>query len=493
MRPTWARFDHRGVKTSSLGAVVVLLLASLFLTPPASARTPSPQVRHLSVTTGPAAGGTRVSVAGRHFTRRSRVLFGGTPARTSYRSASKLIAISPPHAAGTVDVVVRNGRHRSGASARDRFTFVAPAPAPTATRWARVSAGDSHACAVGTDGSLWCWGSNSKGQLGTAANAFTSNKNPAPMRVGSSTAWVLVDAGHADTCGIQTDHTLWCWGDNAAGELGDPMASTAQTSTPTRVGTRADWVAVSVGLLHVCALTSGGTLWCWGDNHQGELGNAFNVGTHIGNPVPTQVGTATTWASVASGEAHTCATRTDATLWCWGDNEWGELGVATNNGTLNPNSSPIQVGSGTAWSAVVVGREHSCATATTGAVWCWGDGSGGATPTQVGAGTSWHGVASGYDHNCAIDPTGALACWGANFYGQLGNAAGVGAAGPPNQTPVRVGTSTWTQADLGYAFTCAVRSDATLWCWGKNDAGQLGTSTNAGSLDANPAPMQVLN
>jgi hypothetical protein len=471
-----------------LVAVLVLVAATVLAAPPANAGPPRPQVTKLSVTSGSVAGGTKVTVRGRHFSRRSKVLFGGVRARTSYRSSHALIATTPAHAAGVIRVVVRTGRRTSRPSMHSRFSYVAEPLAAAPVVWAQVAVGVGHTCATKTDGSLWCWGNNRYGQLGNSTNVGVNAANPLPARVGTASDWGSVDVGYADSCGIRTDHTLWCWGGNYDGQLGDPGNSAYDTVTPNRVGTASNWSSVSVGFAFVCATRTDGTLWCWGSNDSGQLGNPTNAGSPAANPAPTQVGTATDWALVRAGDYHACAIRRDGTLWCWGDNYYGQLGNPGGTGSATPHPTPSQVGTATDWQSLGAGANDTCATKATGTLWCWGD-QFSSTVSQLGTGTSWRSVSNGDYHVCGTTSSGALSCWGYNDVGQLG----LGTSDTSYHDFGQIGTATWTEVDAGYRASCGVRSDGTLWCWGENYYGKLGSTANNGTYNPNPVPIEVPN
>jgi hypothetical protein len=177
----------------------------------------------------------------------------------------------------------------------------------------KVSAGSYHTCAIDTNGSLWCWGDNWYGQLGDGTNVGKD----VPVQV-SGTNWFSVSAGDGHTCGIKTDEILWCWGDNWYGQLGD--GTNVGKNVPVEVsGT--NWVSVSAGGEHTCGIKTNGTLWCWGRNNYGQLGD----GTNVGKNAPVRV-SGTNWVSVSAGKYHTCGVKTDGTIWCWGRNNYGQLG-----------------------------------------------------------------------------------------------------------------------------------------------------------------------
>ena len=217
------------------------------------------------------------------------------------------------------------------------------------TEWASVSAGGMHTMAIREDGSLWAWGSNwPAGQLGDGATRFVlfdpespelggvdvHEDSHTPVQIQPGTTWKTVSAGMMHTVAIRGDGSLWAWGGNGFGQLGD--GTTENRSTPVRIGAEADWVSVSAGYEHTMAIRGDGSLWAWGSNGFGRTG----LGRTTGNTAtPGQVRPDTTWGNVSAGDLHTVAVKTDGTLWAWGFNMNGELG----DGTRSNRSSPVQV------------------------------------------------------------------------------------------------------------------------------------------------------
>jgi alpha-tubulin suppressor-like RCC1 family protein len=185
-----------------------------------------------------------------------------------------------------------------------------------------VGTGQGHVCGIRQPGTLWCWGRNIWGQLGQGS--VNPQQIRTPTQVGTATDWTLVTAGQGTTCGLRGTGSLWCWGDNSAGQLG--QNDTTERDAPAAVGTANDWATVSVDTFHGCGIRPPGTLWCWGRNVEGQLG----IGDYATHLVPTRAGTGTDWIDVSTGRFHTCALRADASIWCTGDNPKGQLGTGNS-------------------------------------------------------------------------------------------------------------------------------------------------------------------
>jgi alpha-tubulin suppressor-like RCC1 family protein len=293
--------------------------------------------------------------------------------------------------------------------------------------WKQVAGRHSHAVAIKTDGTLWTWGYNSVGQLGD--NTTTNRSSPGTTVVGG-TNWKQVSASYVFTAAVKTDGTLWTWGYNAKGQLGDGT-TTSRTSPVTTAGGGTNWKQVSCGDYHVAAVKTDGTLWAWGNGYSnyGQLGDGTT--TSRTSPVTT-AGGGTNWKQVSCGYNHTAAIKTDGTLWVWGRNDYGQLG----NSTITNTSSPI-------------------------------------TPIS-GEATNWKQVSCGYRFTLAIKTDGTLWAWGKNNVGQLGNSTITNTSSPI--TPISAGTN-WKQVSCGYDYTTAIKTDGTLWTWGNNTTGQLGDNT----------------
>ena len=348
-----------------------------------------------------------------------------------------------------------------------------------------VVTGSNYTVVLKTDGTLWAWGYNYYGQLGDGTNGSGTNKNT-PVQVGTANDWISVTAGDHHTLAIKTDGTLWAWGANSNGQLGD--GTNADKNTPVQVGTANDWASVSADGYHTIAIKTDGTLWAWGYNDYGQLGDGTN-GSGTNKNTPVQIGTDNDWSSVSAGNLFTSAIKTDGTLWAWGANSNGQLGDGTNGSGTNKNT-PVQVGTANDWASVSAGNIFTSAIKTDGTLWAWGansngqlgDGTNGSstnknTPVQVGTANDWSSVSAGGFHTIAVKTDGTLWAWGANSNGQLGD--GTNGSGTNKNTPVQVGTANdWASVSVGGNHTIAVKTDGTLWAWGYNYDGQLGDGTN---------------
>jgi len=336
--------------------------------------------------------------------------------------------------------------------------------------WKTVTAGYSYTVATQTDNSLWSWGENKSGQLGdgTVINNYT------PQKIGTATDWKIVVTGTNHTVALKTDGSLWAWGSNKEGQLGD--GTSTNKSTPTRIGTATNWQTVAAGNQYTIALKTDGTLWAWGDNYFGELG----TGSSSGSSTPKQVGTATDWKSITVGYFHTIALKTDGTLWTWGGNDDGQLG----DGTTSKSYSPKKIGTATDWKTICGGGSHTLAIKTDGSLWAWGKnaygelGNGTTTssnvPTKIGTSTDWKNLGAAGDHTIAIKTDGSLWNWGYNSHNELGNGTTLNSL-----IPVQIGASkSWQDVAAGWYYTAAVSSDGVMWTFGDNADGQLGDGTN---------------
>ena len=282
--------------------------------------------------------------------------------------------------------------------------------------WKEIKLGSGYAIAIKSDGTLWAWGANSSGQLG---DGTTINKTT-PVQVGTASDWKTLSAGAGTNLALKSDGTIWVWGDNFYGQIAggnDPQ------TTPLQVGTATDWKSISTGGYHMLTLKNNGTLWVWGNNDFGSLG----LGNTQDVLEPVQLGTATDWSAVSAGGYSSYALKTNGTLWAWGWNDSGQMGNGTEVG--NDASGPNVL-----------------------------------MPTQVGTENNWAIICAGSQFIVAQKSDDTLWSWGNNAVGQLGDNTLVG-----REFPLQIGTDTWTSFSVGNGFCNATKSDGTLYKWGFYD------------------------
>jgi alpha-tubulin suppressor-like RCC1 family protein len=239
-------------------------------------------------------------------------------------------------------------------------SYSSPKQVGSLTNWSQVSAGREFALAIKTDGTLWAWGYNVYGQLGlgSAYDVYNPPVTPnysSPKQVGALTTWYQVSAGLQSVLAIKTDGTLWGWGQNNAGQLG--TGNIIATSSPVQIGALTNWSKVSLsqsGSGHALAIKTDGTLWAWGDKASGAQG----TNNFVDRSSPVQVGALTTWSQVSAGGAVTHAIKTDGTLWGWGEGLQGKLGT----GNTTTRSSPVQIGALNTWIRLPSNRWKHCPT-----------------------------------------------------------------------------------------------------------------------------------
>jgi alpha-tubulin suppressor-like RCC1 family protein len=333
---------------------------------------------------------------------------------------------------------------------------------------------------------LWGWGINDSNQLGI--NAPGGRTTPVTTFAGGAN-WKQISACYDFAAAIKTDGTLWTWGSNIAGELG--TNDTVYRSTPvTTFAGGTNWKSVSCGFDHISAIKTDGSLWTWGGGTSGSLGT--NNTTDISTPVTTFAG-GNDWKQVSSGNGYTSAIKTDGTLWTWGYNFYGQLG--TNNTTTR--STPVTTSAGgNNWKQVSAGGVHVGAIKTDGTLWMWGANDSGclgnflpnsgtcsSPTTTIAGGNDWKQI------NCSMNKTvgktaaiktdGTLWYWGYSYYGESGAGQGSGyyfRLSSPVTT--QVGGNNWKQVAAG---TRAIKKDGTLWVWGDGRFGASGTNVSFSS------------
>jgi alpha-tubulin suppressor-like RCC1 family protein/protocatechuate 3,4-dioxygenase beta subunit len=337
--------------------------------------------------------------------------------------------------------------------------------------WKSVARGRGayHSAAIRKDGTLWTWGANDWGELGDG----TTIAHSSPVQVGTD-SWLAVSVGEGFTTAIKSDGTLWAWGVNSVGQLGD--GTTTERHAPTQIGTDNRWIAVSGGGTGGLAIRSDGTLWAWGWNTNGEVCD----GTAIQRLAPVFVASGVLAAEAGGG--FVLVVKSDHTLWGCGADGYGQLGIQPAS-TTTAYHNLIRIGSDNRWLSVAAGDSHGLGIKSDGTLWGWGANTYGQAgnyysnvypPLQIGGATNWTSITAGSYYSAALAADGTLWTWG--YHHQLG-------VGPSAQEwplydqhqPVQVLAGTqWGFVAANYSTAFGIKSDDTLWAWGSDLFRQLG-------------------
>ncbi|MCL1874782.1 MAG: InlB B-repeat-containing protein [Synergistaceae bacterium] len=361
---------------------------------------------------------------------------------------------------------------------------------PYGNDWDKVSVGAAGSCfIIRKDDSLWAWGNNYYGQLGDGSRINRSYL----VQVGTDNNWDAVVAGANHTIGKKTDGSLLTWGYNSSGQIGNGTSSTTDfVLNPTLVGLTTDWKTIAAGYHYTMATKTDGNLWVWGNNQYGQLGIDTDGKSQT---IPFNVGTGYNLASIDAGFGHTIEIKIDGNLWAWGRNDYGQLG----NGLTTNSYTPVQEEtSAKNWAAVAAGYDHTAAIKTDGSLWTWGSNENGKlgydlttqcnSPDQMGMDKNWAAVTVGQYHTIAIKTDGSLWAWGGNSKGQLCDGTTTN-----NSSPKRVGTANnWVAVFSGGEYSMAKKTDGSLWAWGMNSNGQLGDGT-LGNINVAPVLVSGYN
>nr|AIF25460.1 RCC1 domain-containing protein [uncultured marine group II/III euryarchaeote SAT1000_51_D10] len=364
-----------------------------------------------------------------------------------------------------------------------------------------ITGGLYHTCAILDNKSMKCWGQNEQGQLGLGD--YNQRLQPRLVDLGGGRNAVSVSAGYKHTCAILDDASLVCWGRNGGeGALGGGSLGTYYNSSQlVDLGAGRTAVSISAGAYHTCAILDDASLACWGRNGYGQLGIGSNSSQN--SPQTVDLGAGRKAVTVSAGEGFTCAILDNSSLKCWGDNQYGQLGIGTGSDDTNHYYTPqlVDLDSNSSAVAVALGSGHACVILDDGSLKCWGQNS----HSQVGLGAPFDDVnqdspqtvllevgrsavalTAGYDNSCAILDNASLACWGDNEYGQLGPSSTVpGYSRIPSPTHVDLGSNSALAVSNAGLHTCVAIDNGSLNCLGYNQYGQLGLGnyTPSGGID----------
>lgn len=366
-----------------------------------------------------------------------------------------------------------------------------------------LDGGGQHTCASTSNGSVYCWGQNSSGQLGIGSS--TSSNLPIQVKdiggSGTISNIKLISAGTSHTCGVKNDGSVWCWGLNTSGQLGN--GNTTMQSFPVQVkgvgntGVLTNIAKVAAGESHSCAIDNNGYVYCWGYGNFGALGNnsPFNSSYPVRVIDSSGTGFLSNIIDISTSDRYSCAVKNDGTGWCWGLGNWGQIGNGTQT---ESNLIPKPVSTVTNFKQINAGiHGHSCGVTTDKKIYCWGWGDYGSlgngsntayqtTPVQVTGITDAQEVSAGYYHSCAVRSNGTIACWGGGDDGQLGNGTNTHTV---NTFVLVSNISNGSKITNGANHSCALKSDGSVVCWGNGASGRLG---NNGTTNSN-VPTNTLN
>jgi alpha-tubulin suppressor-like RCC1 family protein len=337
---------------------------------------------------------------------------------------------------------------------------------------AAVASGGSHAAALKADGTVWTWGANGAGQLGNGERIFSST----PLAPDAGSGYVAVSAGGRHSLALKSDGTVAASGNNDYGQLGDGTSASHTTFQP--VSGLTGVTQVSAGFYHSVARKNDGTVWTWGLDYLGRLGTGPDVPDGL---TPAPITTLSNIVSISAGGGHTLALRADGTVWAWGENAYGQLGDGTNT----PRYFPVQVPGLTDVVEVAAGADHSLVRKRDGSVWAWGSNYAGhlgdgtttdrPTPAPVVGLSGATQVSAGNSFSAAVTSDGSVWMWGANYNAQLGD-------GTFDQqlVPERLsGLTNVAHISAGSNHTLALKADGSVVAWGQNSYGELGDGTLA--------------
>lgn len=368
---------------------------------------------------------------------------------------------------------------------RETLTYVAEYPVDKVYVDTRVATGESHTCAITDRDEAYCWGLGFEGRLGNGLESVATYPQRVDMR--DTGPLIEISAGWGHTCALNPKGEAFCWGRNNAGQIGD---GTYGTGTDKRIPARVDqsdaapFSAIAAGTLHTCALDAAGQAYCWGNNSKGQIGDGTTMNYHFTPARVDQENVDGRFVQIVVGYHHTCALTDGGQVYCWGANDYRQLG------SWQASNTPVALDQRATgpFKEIAAGYEHSCGVTADQRLFCWGRNDYG----QLGRGTNGIfdnaiGVVDGRYasitamgmRTCALDPEGQAYCWGETKYGPPGN----GSTGDYFTRPVTVAqkeTGPFTTISTGYYHTCAITTAGATYCWGRNASGELGIQSTEG-------------
>ncbi len=346
-----------------------------------------------------------------------------------------------------------------------------------------------NSCGLTSTGAAWCWGNGVAGQLGNGTTAAHTG----PVAVSGGLTFTQLSMQTWVVCGLTSSGSMYCWGDPSYGNLGTGTGpGGAVVSTPVAAGNGMTFSKIAVGDNQSCGISSGVT-YCWGQNQSGQLGTGDT--THHWSPVAVQVPGGVNFVSLTSNSSHVCGLTAAGAAYCWGNNFNGQLGTGSSSPTFS--KVPVAVTGSHVFTSLSAGTTGVCGLTAAGAVYCWGQGANStagssvSTPTQIQGAPAFTRISVNGQHACGLTASGAAYCWGDNDSGELGSGSFT-----PNfeGAPVAVsgGLTFGGMAAMGLGG-CGLASTNVIYCWGANQAQELGLSATADTMYAAPVPVPGLN
>lgn len=390
-------------------------------------------------------------------------------------------------------------------------------------RFTHLSSGRYNNCALSFEGELWCWGPDYGGKLGNKDKGASIIPERIPIVINPpeeesltcnlndgncSSNYTKLTATGGSICGLTQENQLWCWGSNSENQLG--IASINYSILPRHLNSISeleptpDFIDVSMGNLHTCAISDDNKGWCWGKGEYGQLANGESGDAGIQSEYPSQIsapanlGRDLSLTQISSGVFHSCGLDDENKIWCWGDNEYGQLGTRNNELANLPTKidhDPLELGNELNFTAVSSGNYHSCGLDTENKIWCWGYNQSGQLgisnnddtnqptkinhdPQNTGNEIEFIYLNASRNHSCAIDFFNKAWCWGLNNSYQLGISEDL----DESNLPIKIdhlpdGFQDEVSFQLihsSYTNSCGIDLENRLWCWGKDENGKLG-------------------
>lgn len=364
------------------------------------------------------------------------------------------------------------------------------------TYFKKIKTGKNHSCGITGAGQVHCWGDNSYGQLGDG----TYDQADLPSRIDDDYYMASYDhkmhqvvTGKYFSCGLSGRGIAYCWGKNSSGVFGNGTTTSSETlkRVDLKEETNPYFKMLAAGDNHVCGLTDSGDVYCWGSNTQGQLGDASTLNSYYPQLVDVSGLTDVVFESISANAANTCGLTGDGSVYCWGDNAYGQVGDGTMIDKLVPTLVYVSAILDKKFSEITMGKYHSCGITANNTSYCWGDNSDGqlgvpsdtiaqsSTPqlvdwSEYSSGVINH-ISAGDKHTCGKNFKGITYCWGLNTYGQLGNRNSTTQETPDAVFPFSGTSGEIISLALGANASCGINALGEGWCWGLGYLGQLGS------------------